>query len=640
MKLTLDKTLSLVALGVIASLSQVQAAPVYQIQNIKEVLNSDNNATEVDIDGTLENTSNGYGMALNGNNELVGISKGKTLLNDDDINDGIIDPEDGLLPEERITYSVYSSIKANNFGFTAQENDPNTAWTPTFFSVAGTTEPSDTDNVNSIDSFLYGVNANNTVVGARSAIEKKLDYVGELEDQDFWYYRDFETRGFANVNGTEFDIVPPYTTYTYEETEDLPEQDVNVGGFSVLSAVNDNDLATGYVSTDLAEVSKSRVNACVESTAESQETDSPVPLDVCIQTAQYPDNSGFVNIQYQVRAGVWDLSVLDDSGHPTFTQLPLGLEPEEDSTITFTAQGLGVNNNGDVAGRSHVYRDDGDTLYQDAAFWRKNDAGEYEYHHVPMNNDLFSSIAYDINDSGILIGRYTRYINGYTRDKFFTYDTNDESAEIVTPNDFEVSLSELSSTPKDINNAGMVVGNIEVTYDKDKPRPKAGFLYNNNDNEFVNLNNTLTCDSKGYVLNDDNQWERSPVTVIDGDGKELTYDSNFYITEANHIQEDGTIVGTAFVRKPVYQTDDDGNLILGDNGKPYFELNGNGQPITTNKPRMVVLKPVQGLEACTVVDETDTDKPYERKGAASFAWLLALPVLWLRRRSLQVSIKR
>ena len=48
---------------------------------------------------------------------------------------------------------------------------------------------------------------------------------------------------------------------------------------------------------------------------------------------------------------------------------------------------------------------------------------------------------------------------------------------------------------------------------------------------------------------------------------------------------------------------------------------------------MVVLKPTSG-EACTFTDVPE-DKPYERKGAASFAWLFALPLLWLRRRALK-----
>jgi nitrate reductase gamma subunit len=52
--------------------------------------------------------------------------------------------------------------------------------------------------------------------------------------------------------------------------------------------------------------------------------------------------------------------------------------------------------------------------------------------------------------------------------------------------------------------------------------------------------------------------------------------------------------------------------------------------VTAYLPRMVILKPTSG-EACTTSDAVE-EEAYVRKGAASFAWLFALPLLWLRRR--------
>ncbi|WP_394132806.1 DUF3466 family protein [Shewanella maritima] len=638
MKLKLNRGISLVALGVIASLSQVQAAPVYEILNIEETVNPDTGLVEIDLSGTIEGTRNGYAMGVNANDELIGVSKGKRKLSDDDFDDDLIDVEDGLLPQERITYSVYLPIQANNFTFTAEENHLETPWNPEFFSIAGTTPPTERDDegeliVNSIDTYFYGLNDAGVKVGARTGEERTLPYEGEIEDQEFWYYRDFENRGVAIVNDSELTLPPPYTTYLYEATEDFDEQEVNVGGASVIASVNNDNIAVGYATTDIAEQSKSYINTCVEQSLEPSDEDNPVPLEACIQNLQYPDtNSSFVAIQYQMRAGVWDLDVLDEDGVPEFTELELGLTPDDDSTSTFVAQGLGINPQGDiVVGRSHVYRNDNrDKLRQDAAFWSKNSAGEYEYNWVPMIDDIFRSIAYDVNDSGLLVGSYERYINGYQREKFFIYDTTNPDAEVITPDDFLAGLSDLSSRPKDINSLGQVVGNIEVTFDKEKPRPKAGFLYNHNDESFSNINALLTCESRGYMLNDGQDWERRQVTVIDGTGERLTYDSEIYVVEANGINEDGTIVGTAFIRKPTFQYDEDGNLILGENNKPFFELNANGEPLTSTIPRMVVMKPVNG-EACTVSDREE-ETPYERKGAASLAWLLALPLLWMRRR--------
>lgn len=117
----------------------------------------------------------------------------------------------------------------------------------------------------------------------------------------------------------------------------------------------------------------------------------------------------------------------------------------------------------------------------------------------------------------------------------------------------------------------------------------------------------------------------------DGSGDVLTYNSDILVVEASSINEEGTIVGTAFIRKPSYQFDDKGNLVIGENGLPLFELNGNGDPVTAYIPRMVVLKPTTNGEAC-IVDDTPEAGNYERKGAASLAWLLALPLIWFRRR--------
>ncbi|MDR9768448.1 DUF3466 family protein [Shewanella baltica] len=609
MKLQLDKALSLVALGVLGVLNSAHAAPVYEIVNIDSY----------DLLGTLEGTRSGYALGVNANDELVGISKGKKKLSSSDVEGGVIDVADGIAPEETITYSIDKAIIANNFAFVAKENDDTSKpWLPTFDSINGTTPPSDTDVINSVDTFYYGINNAGIKVGSMTAPEKKTENTATTDvTDDYWYYRDYEFRGVAKSGDIEIPLPPPYTKFVNADNTKTAE----LGGWSAATAINNNNLVAGYASTDISKYGSDRVNYCLG-------TDNTLPLDVCVQREQYPNSTGTRNIQYQTRGYVWKI----DNDVATGTELPLGLTPATDNTLTFTAQALGLNDNGVVVGRSHVYRNNNaDQLRQDAAYWSKDTEGKYQYHWIPMGDSVSSSIAYDINASGIVVGSYRSYIQGYLRDKFFYFDTNQADATVVTPNDFAATTTDLSSKPKSINNKGQVVGYIETTYDKEKPRPKAGFLYEKSTGEFNNLNKLLTCESKGYEKASDGSWARHQVEVQDGSGKVLQYSTDILVVEGTSINEEGAIVGTAFIRKPSYQFDANGNVVIGENGLPLFELNGNGDPVTAYVPRMVVLKPASSGEACTVEDNTDTGN-YERQGAATLAWLFALPLVWFRRR--------
>lgn len=611
MKSKLDKALSLVALGVLGVLNSAHAAPVYEIVNLDDY--------DLPLSDSFKGTRNGYALGVNANDELVGIIKGKKKLSTSDVEGGVIDIEDGIAKEETITYSITSAIIANNFAFIAAQNGADGAWKTTFDSINGTTPPSDTSVVNSVDTFYYGINDAGVRVGSMTAPEKKTENTATTDvTDDYWYYRDYEFRGVVKVGSTEIPLVPPYTQFVNTDKT----KTVELGGWSAATAINNNNLVTGYASTAISKYGSDRVNSCLS-------TDNTLPLDVCVQREQYPTTTGTRNIQYQTRAYVWQI----DNDVATGTELPLGLTPATDNTLTFTAQALGLNNNGVVVGRSHVYRyGDTDNLRQDAAYWSKGTEGHYQYHWIPVrDNDVISAIAYDVNDNGIVVGSYRSYLQGYPRDKFFYFDTTQADATIVTPNDFAASTTDLSSKPKSINNKGQVVGYIETTYDKEKPRPKAGFLYEKSTGEFSNLNNLLTCESKGYEKGSDGNWTRHKVEFTDGTGKVLTYNSDILVVEATSINEDGTIVGTAFIRKPSFQLDSNGNIIVGENGVPLFELSGNGNPVTAYVPRMVVLKLATSGEACTVEDSTDTGN-FERSGAATLAWLLALPLVWLRRR--------
>lgn len=626
MKFKLENTLSLVAVGVLSVLQGAHAAPVYEIKNL--------DTQTFNLDGTIANTRNGYGMAVNNDNEAVGIAKGKKKLtiDEDDDEDGIIDIEDGVSEAETITYSVNQPIVANNFTFTAIENDPATPWLPQFESINGTTAPTTEtkDTINSVDAYFFGINDHDLTVGAMTAVEQKRDYTGSSTTQEYWYYREYEQRGFVKDNtNTEIALVPQYNEYVSKQ--DSGDVKVDVGGFSSATAVNSQNLVAGYASTGISQNSANIIDACVANNSDT------APTDICVQSRQYPNINGIRDIQYQLRGYVWQY----DAGAVTQSHmLPLGLTIADGDNNVYSAQGLGLNTDGVVVGRSHVYRQgDTDQLFYDAAYWDKDTNGDYQYHWVDVDTagDVFYSIAYDINDNGILVGSYNKYINGFRRDKFFYFDTKNPSEGVITPNDFFNEVSDLGSRGRDINNQNQVVGYIETTHDKTTSRPKAGFLFDMESEEFNNLNALLTCESKGFVKKD-GKWVRNEVEVKDGTGKTLTYDSEIQIVEANSINDSGTIVGTAFIKKPSYKVDDNGNLILGDNKLPIFELSGDGKPVTAFLPRQMVIQPTGDVDddawkaANDCVDSTDPDSDYERKGAASLAWFLMLPLVWLRRR--------
>lgn len=342
MKSKLDKALSLVALGVLGVLNSAHAAPVYEIVNIENY----------DLKGTLEGTRNGYALGVNANDELVGISKGKKKLSTSDVESGVIDIEDGIAPEETITYSITAAIVANNFAFVAKENDSSSAWLPTFDSINGTTPPRDTEVINSVDTFYYGINDAGIKVGSMTAPEKKVENTATTDvTDDYWYYRDYEYRGVAKSSEVEIPLIPPYTQYVKDD------KTVELGGWSAATAINNNNLIAGYASTDISKYGSDRVAYCLS-------TDNTLPLDVCVQREQYPNSVGTRNIQYQTRAYVWKI---EDDNTATGTVLPLGFTPASDDTLTYTAQALGLNDNDVIVGRSHVYRNgNSKSLAQDA----------------------------------------------------------------------------------------------------------------------------------------------------------------------------------------------------------------------------------------------------------------------------------
>ncbi|MCL1127000.1 DUF3466 family protein [Shewanella surugensis] len=630
MTFTLNSALSLVAVGVLSVLQTAHAADVYEVVNLGEVYNSAD--TSPTLTGTLSDTQKGFGMVINNNDYALGTATNIAKAVTDNDNESV-SVADGIAPSESSTVSLGTSMTnttpmvASQFIFTADSNDADTAWAPTFVSVNGQKEPvypdvdpdvdpDDKDKkLNTVDSYFYGLNdilLAPVKTGAMTAAE-----VTDTSTGTTYYYRDYERRGFVqDGSDTEIELVPLYYEYTYTYS-DKSTKDFNVGGWSVGTGVNNNDIIAGYASTEMSTTSKGYVDDCITGSS---------AVDACIQNEQYNGN-----IDYQIRGYVWQYTKDADTGIGSVTATALPLGATESGTTVYDAQGLAINDNDVVAGRSYVYRNNGSSLYYDAAYWTPNGDGTYAYNWIDTGSSTTSSIAKGINDAGIVVGSYNKYINGYLRSKFFYLDTQTGSGSVVTPNDFYSSTSDLSSQAYSINSSNQVVGWIESKESNTTSnRPKSGFLYNMGAQEFNDVNDLLTCESKGYEYNTtDATWSRKKVTITSGTGEVFTYDQDIDIVQANSINDNGVIVGVAMVQKPVYVTSN-GSVVIGDNGLPKIEVAGNGGPVTSAVSRMVVLqKASSSSTACT---ESSGNENYTREGAASVAWLLMLPVLWFRRR--------
>ncbi|SHG88146.1 DUF3466 family protein [Ferrimonas marina] len=650
--------------------------PTYEIVNLDEMFS---------VRGTLENTRNGYGAAVSGDTAIA-ISKGinDATAGEGDDDDNIIDDVvDAILPESGVTAnSIRREFVGNNFLF---EHDVANGFEPLYVGLLEdkppvlNPEPED-DDVPRTNAFYFGASDNFfgslVRIGSTSALQQQeanpnfnptpddeddIDEDENYDDDEFFFFREFENRGFVQTvtpTGNGVVLLPPSLTSFSPDEESTVQDPVTIGGISVASGVNDNGSVVGYATTELSEIAIERLQSCYDQfdPPEDDEEESelePVPLDTCIQSLQ--NNA---QLSYQSRAYRWEL----DSGTEMTVNtdmsraLPLGFTPDEDDSNIYTTQALAVNNAGYVVGRGNRVRNDDNDLINSglwAMFWTPQDEVRYVGPTFLDTERVGQSILYDVNDNGIAIGVVQRFISGYTRYKFGVVDLNEEGEELTffEPNDFFDDQSDLSSRARAINNNGLVVGNIEVDRVRNLPRRVRAFLYDQPNDNFVNLNELLTCRSRGYEesLDENNEPVYTKYIVRDTESfsTPVEYEADIILVDANHIAEDGTIVGTALVELPrlktelVDVTDEDGNVIgqtsriVLENGKPVVELTAGGDPSTDQVPRSVVLKTTSATEMCPLpLDDGLNVPPNERQGAGfGWAWLLGLaPLAWIRRK--------
>jgi hypothetical protein len=582
-------------------------AVVYKIENIDEFYK---------VNGTIKNSRSGFGATLNNNGVIIGGASGTfaPLLSTDDqdlINNSRVDVSLTQLASNAANSSTnpVRAVKlipqSNNSIFEFDTDDM-----PQFFKVFDESVTSTERTVSTIDSFAFDVSNNGIVVGTTSSAAYTIadpDQTDSNTDKaDPFYVYGYGQRAMVIDNGNVATFAPAFATY---------------GGQSGLTGINDSGLVVGYASTGIEYASKVRIEkSCLDTYKDT------IPLQVCAKGFRDGSKTNTA-VEYYLEAYSWQYN----NGELTDAK-PLGIltTPINDTdTDTYNSIALDVNNNGIAVGRSKTFRDnkkerakrlDVATVFKDGKIidLMKHDEKNWR-----------TSAAYSINNNDLVVGFMEKIIDGFYRKKFFIYDANSNDTVLTFPNDFSNAASDFSSIAKSINDNNDVVGSIEIDKKKvDTGRRTHGFLYNHNDSSFNDLNDLLTCESKGYVKTG-NDWQKYQVEATGGNEQRISYDAKITIVDANKIAEDGTIIATALVTLPRVKTqwvDDKGNIVTSTtvdaveeivvdaNNDPVFDVNGQGQPITEQVPRAVILKPTQG-ESCEVVEDDSQDYKQKRQGA-------------------------
>ena len=291
---------------------------------------------------------------------------------------------------------------------------------------------------------------------------------------------------------------------------------------------------------------------------------------------------------YNTEAYQWEL----DANYNVLakTKLGLGIIRQDDEKDAFVSVAMAVNKNGIAVGYSHARNkeDDGRYAYVQAGYFKDGQFTRIHEHETYSQGGK----AIDINDNDILIGNYfEQYGNTVIEQSSFYYDVANKTYTTI-PTFFSGS----QTTVRDINNNGLIIGQAEIEKTTSVPKYEA-FLYQIGAETVININDLLPCKA--------------------ADGSDFPY----IIAEATKVTDSAEIY--AIATKTVERRDRLGKVMKDSEGEIEYEA--------VAVP--VLLTPVAGgtQEACPPPEAEE----YERQSASfGFLSLLALPLMWFRRRKL------
>ena len=344
--------------------------------------------------------------------------------------------------------------------------------------------------------FAFSLNDLNEVVGASSGRALEEDEITE------------ENPGVFCVSGSAV-LVREYCEHAYlyrnSTITDLGSFDQD-GSFAF--SINNNSIAVGYAQITLDDGDPDTADPATQQAFVSMDgmpiqtirfpdesinlTDGLVPV---MRAAHISDNNEITGLAFIAVPTVADPDVFVSTTRPfvydldndTFQIIP----PFVAEDLDFTGAGRSMNSSGLLVGWGSRELENGGNATQ-ALLWD------------PASPDLsqplgtlggFTSQAYDINDSGLIVGQADTDENFFRNEELaFVYDlatsTMTRLPEFSTISEFTTSVAYA------INNANQIVGSAQSSVSASE---SSAFIYNVGDAALVNLNDMIPCDS-GWFL--------------------------------------------------------------------------------------------------------------------------------------------